>query len=92
MKTCNNCGAVVENDNLNFCTKCGAALVAKPNSNGSKFCTKCGNARLGIEKFCTKCGNSFDDLPLVQQQPVSENTAKSEQQAKEELEKQAAEK
>lgn len=59
IRKCTQCGEVVS-ENMKFCGKCGAALMAtciacqKPLVIGSKFCTECG-ANQQAEKECPEC-------------------------------------
>ena len=59
MKICNNCNREYD-DGLNFCSKCGGALTAKPQE---YFCPSCGKS-LGesFDRFCPYCGCQFGQV------------------------------
>lgn len=56
-KPCLKCGHVDEED-TNFCTKCGNDLRSKP-------CSKCGHVDDEDTKFCTNCGNNLGEATQV---------------------------
>lgn len=68
-KTCNNCGAQMDSDQI-FCSKCGAAKGKETRKGGKKICFNCGSVFPGDSIFCTNCGNKLDDVTEV---GVSEN-------------------
>ena len=59
MKFCGNCNREYD-DNLNFCSKCGKALLIRPQE---YFCPTCGKS-LGesFDRFCPYCGCQFGQV------------------------------
>lgn len=67
MKTCNICGAILEDGSL-FCGECGSKQQVAPTTQtkciscgnelepGAKFCANCGAKQEEKKKFCAKCG------------------------------------
>lgn len=64
MKYCSKCG-YANNDELTYCSCCGASLqIKKPEvviDNTTKCCPKCGFQARGNEKFCASCGGLLDE-------------------------------
>lgn len=56
MKTCTNCGAPVEDDEL-FCGECGV----KQESEEFIFCSKCGTKNSAGDRFCVNCGANLKE-------------------------------
>lgn len=66
MRTCNNCGAQIDNDAL-FCTECGTKQEPQ-----KKICTQCGAEIDDDSIFCAECGTKLDAVttPTVEQPQV----------------------
>ena len=54
MIKCYNCGKN-NDDDANFCNKCGANLKDKAHQN----CDECGYTMIGNPKFCMECGSKI---------------------------------
>lgn len=67
-KFCVKCGNELQDD-LAFCTSCGAPKMEAPQK---KFCVKCGNELSPGHKFCQKCGQPTDvTVPTGAMPPVN---------------------
>lgn len=59
--TCSNCGAVIEEEDQEFCTDCGKPLnkAIEEKTDKKAFCENCGRPVDENDKMCPNCGNSL---------------------------------
>lgn len=73
MKKCSNCGFTAENEDMDFCIRCGNKLEEYTEPKSANYCPKCGKINPEDNAFCMYCGTKLNGgVDIVPEKSESE--------------------